>query len=102
MVPEFESVAFSQSTNQISDIVTTQFGYHIIKTLEKNPAKTVPFDEAAPDIRKFLEFRERQEQTPAYMEKQNAAAHVEILDKDLKEIIDEASAAAKTAAVDKK
>ena len=101
MVAEFESVAFSQRTNQISDVVTTRFGYHIIKTLEKTPAQTVPFAEAEGDIRKFLEFRERQSQTPAYMEKKQAAAHVQILDKELKEIIDEANAAAKKAADEK-
>jgi len=102
MVAEFETVAFSQKTNQISDVVTTRFGYHIIKTLEKSPAKTVPFEEAEPDIRKFLEFRERQLQTPAYMEKHQTAAHVEILDKELKEIVDEANAAAREAAAEKK
>src|SRR4030095_7139203 len=31
MVPEFESAAFSLGTNQISEIVTQQFGYHVIK-----------------------------------------------------------------------
>jgi parvulin-like peptidyl-prolyl isomerase len=102
MVAEFESVAFSQKTNAISDVVTTRFGYHIIKTLEKTPAQTVPFAEAEADIRKFLEFQERQSQTPAYMEKKQAAAHVQILDKELKEIIDEANAAAKKAATEKK
>lgn len=97
MVAEFETVAFTQPTNHISDIVTTRFGYHIIKTLEKTPAKTIPFAEAQDEIRKFLEFQERQAETPAYMEKHQAAAHVEILDKELKEIIDEANAAAKKA-----
>lgn len=98
MVAEFEAVAFSQKTNQISDVVTTKFGYHIIKTLEKTPAKTVSFEDAAPDIRKFLEFRGLQAQIPEYMEKKQTAAHVEIFDADLKKIIDEANAAAKKAA----
>ena len=97
MVPEFEAVAFSQETNQIGDLVTTQFGYHIIKTLEKLPAKKIEFAEASDDIRKFLENRAMQKKIPGYMEQREKAAHVEILDKDLKSIIDEANEAARKA-----
>src|SRR5262249_36535838 len=35
MVPEFETAAFSLKTNEVSEIVTTQYGYHIIKLSEK-------------------------------------------------------------------
>jgi len=39
LVPEFESVAFSQDVGIISEIVETPFGYHIIKTEEKRGDK---------------------------------------------------------------
>ncbi len=35
LVPEFESVAFSQNVGVVSDIIKTQFGYHIVETEEK-------------------------------------------------------------------
>ena len=39
LVPEFETVAFSQDVGIVSEIVETQFGYHIIETEEKRGEK---------------------------------------------------------------
>ena len=50
-VPEFEKVVFSLPPGGISDLVKTQYGFHIIKVLEKETAHTKPFDEVKESIR---------------------------------------------------
>ncbi len=50
MVPEFESAAFSMRPGQISDLVKSQFGFHIIKVVDTKPASTRTFDEARAQI----------------------------------------------------
>jgi len=50
-VPEFEKVAFSLPPGSLSELVKTQFGFHIIKVLAKETAHTKPFDEVKDSIR---------------------------------------------------
>jgi peptidyl-prolyl cis-trans isomerase D len=50
-VPEFEKTAFSLSPGQVSDLVKTQYGFHIIKVLEKETAHTKPFDQVKDSLR---------------------------------------------------
>src|SRR2546427_4414836 len=50
-VPEFEKTAFSLAPGQISDLVRTQYGFHIIKVVEKQTAHTKPFEEVKDSIR---------------------------------------------------
>ena len=84
MVPEFEATAFSLNTNQISDIIITRYGYHIIKLSEKIPARKIEFDKAAADIKEFLTQQSMQKQFPDYLAKLKNEAGVEILDEKLK------------------
>ena len=56
MVPEFEKAAFAlNKPGEISPIVKTQFGYHIIKLNSKTPASVTPLEKVKPAIRRNLE-----------------------------------------------
>ena len=53
-VLEFEKAAFSLPKGQISDLVRTQYGFHIIKVLDKETAHTKPFEEVKETLRPQL------------------------------------------------
>jgi peptidyl-prolyl cis-trans isomerase C len=86
MDAQFEAAAFSLGTNQVSDIITTRFGYHIIKLSEKIPARKVEFAKADSDIKEGLTQQAVQKQFPDYMAKLKKEAGVEILDEKLKAV----------------
>jgi len=84
MMPEFESTAFALKPNEISDIITTSFGYHIIKLSEHIPAQKVAFDKVAPRIKNHLTQQEVAQLAPDFLAKLRKEAGVEILDENLK------------------
>ncbi|MDB6018410.1 MAG: Peptidylprolyl isomerase [Pedosphaera sp.] len=84
MMPEFEAAAFSLKTNQISDIVTTSYGYHIIKLSEKIPASKVDFAKVSPEIRTYLEKLEMDKIMPPMYVQMKKDMNVQIMDEHLK------------------
>lgn len=57
MVPEFDQVAFTLPAGATSDLVTTQFGIHIIRVMERQPARVQKLEEVASLIQPTLAQR---------------------------------------------
>ena len=62
MVPEFDQVVFTMEPGQISDLVKTQYGYHVIKLVDKKAGTSRPLDEVRQQISDQLAFERAQTQ----------------------------------------
>ena len=80
MVAAFETAAFSLKTNQVSDVITTQFGYHIIKLYEKTPAQKLELAKVKDDLKEQLtRFEVQDKMLPDYLKKLKKDAGLEYL-----------------------
>src|SRR5439155_25834420 len=62
MVPEFDQAAFAMQPGQISDLVKTQYGYHIIKVVDRKPGTTRSLADVRQQITDQLAYERAQAQ----------------------------------------
>jgi peptidyl-prolyl cis-trans isomerase C len=79
MVPPFEEAVFALKPGEVSGIVETRFGYHIIMLEERSEGSTVSRAEAADQIREFLNAQKVNEAVFARLEVLRKEAKVENL-----------------------
>jgi peptidyl-prolyl cis-trans isomerase C len=76
MVPPFEKAAFDLEVGKVSDIVETQFGYHIIKVTDRKEASTTSFEQAKNNIIRQLTQEKQSEFANEYIESLKAEADI--------------------------
>lgn len=77
MVPEFEEIAFSLDVNEISAPVKTDYGYHIIKVVEKKEAEEPKYEDYKEEIKEILLGEKLQTEHSTWIEAKMNDAEIE-------------------------
>jgi peptidyl-prolyl cis-trans isomerase C len=77
MVKSFEDAVFSMKEGEISDIVETQFGYHLIKAGKRTPEVITGYEDIKDKLMQYLKQMKTEEEVKKYIEKRKEQAEIE-------------------------
>lgn len=78
MVPPFEAAAMALEVGEMSDVVETQFGFHILKLLERRGGGLIPYEEVQGRIEEYLQQLNLQQRLETEVETLRTQATVEV------------------------
>lgn len=78
MVPPFENSAFTLKSGDVSDIIETQFGYHLIKVTDKKAPGTLTYDESKERIAQYLKQEKATDKVSKFIEELKSKAVIKM------------------------